>query len=64
VTRSADSLGLDAEPSDRYLDRALLGALWCYQQMLSLVWDHLTIPGRGALGEITRSAGAAFKRQA
>ena len=58
VTRSTDSLRLDAGPTDRYLGRAWLGALWCYQQMLTLPWAHFTIPDRGALDEITRSAGA------
>jgi hypothetical protein len=51
-------------PTDRYLDRAWLGALWCYQPMATLHWDRFTIPDRGALDEITRSAGAAFEREA
>lgn len=38
VMRMAEVLELDAGPSDHYLDRGLLGALWCYEQTLTLLW--------------------------
>ena len=64
VSRTTESLGLDAGPSDRYLDQALLGALWCYEQMLTLLWDHFAIPNRDALDEIARYAADAFQHTA
>lgn len=62
VTRTRESLALDAGPSDRYLERALLGAPWCYEQMLTLLWDHFAIPDRDALDETARTADAVFER--
>jgi hypothetical protein len=61
MTRMPDALSLDVGPSELYLDRGLLGGLWCYEQTLTLLWDHFAIPGREALDEIAKSAQAAFE---
>ena len=64
VTRTSEDVLLDAGPSDRYLDRAMLGGWWCYEQTLTLLWDHFQIPGREALDEIAKSAGSVLERPA
>jgi hypothetical protein len=64
VSRSAEWLSLDAGPSDHHLDQALIGALWCYEQLLTLLWDRFAIPDREALNEVTRSAWNVFERSA
>jgi hypothetical protein len=60
VSRTTDSLGLDAGPSDRDLDRgsAPCGAT---SRCSPLLWDHFAIPGRDALDEIARNASDAFE---
>jgi hypothetical protein len=62
IARTTEDLRLDAGPSDRYLDRAMIGGRWCYAQMLTLLWDHFEIPDREALDEILESTSTAFER--
>lgn len=62
VTRTSDDVRLDAGPSDRHLDRAMLGGWWCYEQMLTLLWDHFEIPHREELNEVSKNAGSALER--
>ena len=62
VSRLEDALSLDVGPSDHYLDRGLLGGFWCYEQTLTLLWDHFAIPNRAALDDIARRARATFER--
>ena len=57
---TTEALGLDAGPSDYYLDRGLLGATWCYAQMMTLLWDHFAIPDRASLDEVVDGAGRPF----
>jgi uncharacterized protein DUF5677 len=64
VTRTSEDMRWDAGPSDRHLDRAMLGGWWCYEQMLTLLWDHFQIPNREALDAVAKSAGSAFERPA
>lgn len=61
ISRTAEAVELDAGPSDHYLDRGLLGGLWCYEQTLTLLWDRFAIPGRDALDEIASSVRGAFE---
>jgi hypothetical protein len=58
-----DSLGLDAFPSGRYIERALISAFWCYLQTLSLLFDHFGF--RSAREDVRQLSGrmeAAFGR--
>lgn len=61
ITRLPDAVSLDAGPSEHYLERALLGGMWCYEQTLTLLWDRFAIPGRDVLDEITTAARTAFE---
>lgn len=61
ATRLPEAVALDIGPSADYLDRGLLGGLWCYEQTLTLLWDRFAIPGRDALDKIATAARAAFE---
>lgn len=61
VTRMAEALRLDVGTSDSHLDRGLLGGLWSYEQTLTLLWDHFTIPDREVFDQIAKSAQASFE---
>jgi hypothetical protein len=61
VTRTSDDMRLDAGPSDRHLDRAMLGGWWCYEQMLTLLWDHFDIADREALDEVCKRTASALE---
>jgi hypothetical protein len=63
MTRMPEAVALDVGPSEDYLDRGLLGGVWCYEQTLTLLWDRFEIPGRDTLDEIATGTRGAFEAQ-
>ena len=62
TARTSEELGLDVGPSDHYLDRGLLGGLWSFGQLATLLWDHFDIPDRKALDGRFKTAWEAFTK--
>ena len=50
----------DSGPSAARLDRALLGAISCYADMVTLLWDRFELSGRQGLDDAIRRARRAF----
>ncbi len=60
VTRGTQEFRFDAGPSSHYLDRGLLGALWSFGQLATLLWDHFDLPDRAGLDAVLADASARF----